>query len=167
MSEESKGPQETGENSSSAPDPERLEAIKAQLEEERAAKAAVEARLIEKDQRIAELEASLSEAKQGSEAAAAELTRAGEAHGHAVIKYLDAVRLANPAIPGDVIAGDTIEEIDASVAKAATIAESVKASLEARAKEARVPAGAPARGEISLEGLSAREKIAAGLKPSS
>jgi hypothetical protein len=36
--------------------------------------------------------------------------------------------------------------------------------MEAQAREAKVPAGAPPRGEISLEGLSPKEKIAAGIK---
>jgi len=155
---------ETPESPNEVSTPEDLEAIKAELEEERKAKAAAEASLAEKDTRIAELEASLSEAKQGSEAAAAELTQVKEAHGQAVAKYLDAVRLANPTIPQDIITGDTIEDIDASLAKAITIAESVKANLEAQAKEAKVPAGAPPRTEISVEGLSPREKIAAGIK---
>ena len=165
--------------------PEDLEAIKAQLEEEKKAKAAAEASLAEKDARIVELQAegealraersnllaSLSEAKlevdtQANQLQADEdqLTTLKEAHGQAVAKYLDAVRLANPAIPRDIIAGDTIEEIDASLAKATTIAESVRASLEAQAKEARVPPGAPPRTEISVEGLSPREKIAAGIQ---
>jgi len=87
-----------------------------------------------------------------------------ESYGQAVAKYLEAVRLANSTIPQDIVAGDTIEEIDASLTRAATIADSVRASLEARAKEAKVPAGAPTRGEISLEGLTPREKIAAGIK---
>ena len=141
-----------------------LETLKAQLEEERQAKAAAEAALAEKDSRIAELEASLSEAKTGSEATAAELAQVKEANSQAVAKYLDAVRLANPTIPQDIIAGDTIEDIDASLAKATAIADSVKASLEAQAKEAKVPAGAPTRGEISVEGLTPREKIAAGIQ---
>jgi hypothetical protein len=143
---------------------EALEAIKAQLEEEKKAKAAAEANLAEKDARIAELETSLSEAKQGSEAVAAELAQVREAHGQAISKYLGAVRLANPAIPQDIIVGDTIEDIDASVQKAQSIAESVRANLEARARETRVPAGAPPRSEISVEGLSPREKIAAGIQ---
>jgi hypothetical protein len=50
------------------------------------------------------------------------------------------------------------------VKKAKAIANAVKANLEAQAKEAKVPAGAPTRGEISLEGLSPREKIAAGIQ---
>jgi septation ring formation regulator EzrA len=169
--EEPKEPQETQETQNTAPTPEDLDAIKAQLEEEKKAKAAAEAALAEKDRalsamsaRQAELEASLSEAKTGSEAAAAELSQVKEAHGQAISKYLGAIRLANPTIPQDIIAGDTIEDIDASLAKATTIAESVKASLEAQAKEAKVPAGAPPRGEISLEGLTPREKIAAGIQ---
>jgi hypothetical protein len=161
---ETKETPETPENPNEVSTPEDLEAIKAQLEEEKKAKAAAEAALAEKDTRIAALEASLSEAKTGSEAAAAELAQVKEAHGQAVAKYLDAVRLANPAIPQDIITGDTIEDIDASLAKATTIAESVKANLEAQAKEAKVPAGAPPRTEISLEGLTPREKIAAGIQ---
>jgi len=158
--------------------PETQETLKAQLEEEKKAKAAAEASLAEKDTRIAELQAegealraeqsnlqaSLSEAKTGSEAAAAELASTKEAKDVAVAKYLGAVRIANPTIPQDIIAGGTIEDIDASLAKATTIAESVKANLEAQAKEAKVPAGAPPRGEISLEGLTPREKIAAGIQ---
>jgi chromosome segregation ATPase len=158
------GTPETPESPNEAPTPEDLEVIKAQLEEEKKAKATAEAALTEKDTRIAELEASLSEAKQGSEAAAAELTQVKEAHGQAVAKYLGAVRLSNPTIPQDVIAGDTIEDIDASLARATTIATAVKANLEAQAKETKVPAGAPTRGEISLEGLTPREKIAAGIQ---
>ena len=156
--------QELEENQNTAPEPEDLEAIKAQLEEEKKAKAAAEAALAEKDTRIAELEASLSEAKSVSEAVATELNQLKEAHSTAVSRYLDAARAANPTIPQDIIAGESIEEIDAAVQKAQTIAESVKASLEAEAKETKVPAGAPTRTEISVEGLSPREKIAAGIQ---
>jgi len=141
-----------------------LEQIKAQLEEERKAKAAAQAALADRDKRITELQASVSVVQQAAETAGAEITQLKEAHTKAVARYLDAVKLANPALPGDVIAGSTIEEIDASVAKATAIAGAVKAGLEAEAKKARVPAGAPTRTEISLEGLSPREKIAAGIQ---
>ena len=138
--------------------------LKAQLDEEQKAKAAAEAALVEKDARIVELEASLSEAKQGSEATAAELVSIKEAHGLAIGKYLDAVKAANPTIPLDIIAGATIEEIDVSVEKAQSIATAVRASLEAQAKEARVPAGAPLRESLNIDGLSPREKIVAGIQ---
>jgi len=70
----------------------------------------------------------------------------------------------NPAVPEGIIAGETIEEIDSSVEKGRAIVESVKKAMEAEASMAKVPAGAPARGGISLEGLSPREKIAAGIQ---
>jgi len=160
---ENEEPKEIQEPKDGISTPEDLEAIKAQLEEEGKAKAAAEASLADKDALIAELKASLSEARSGFESTTAELSSVKEANAQAVSKYLDAVRLANPTIPQDIIAGETIEEIDASVEKAKAIASAVKANLEAQAKEAKVPAGAPPRGEISLEGLTPREKIAAGL----
>jgi chromosome segregation ATPase len=168
--EKKEEPQKPPENPGAAPESngasnaEDLAAVKAQLEEETQAKAAAEAALAEKDTRIAALEGELSEAKQGSEAVTAELTTLKDAHSKAVAKYLGAVRAANSTIPQDIITGGTIEEIDASVGKAQSIATAVKANLEAQAKEAKVPAGAPTRGEISLEGLSPREKIAAGIQ---
>jgi hypothetical protein len=157
-------PGEAQANSNGAPISEDLEAIKAELEEEKKAKAAVEAALAEKDARISELNATLNVALQGSEAAATELAQIKEAHAKAVAKYLDVVRTANPTIPKDIIVGQTIEEIDASLEKAEAIADAIRANLEAQAKEAKVPAGAPTRGTISLEGLSPREKIAAGIQ---
>jgi hypothetical protein len=155
--------QETQETTNEVSTPEELEVIKAELEEEKKAKAAAEAELADKAKRIAELEASLNVVSQASEAAVAELSQTREAHSKAVSKYLEAARALNSTIPKDVIIGGTIEEIDASVQKAQAIADAVKANLEAQAKEAKVPAGAPTRGEISLEGLSPREKIAAGI----
>jgi chromosome segregation ATPase len=165
--EEKKEPEQTpaaAPESNGAPTAEDLASIKAQLDEEKKAKAAIEAALAERDKRITELQASVSVVQQAAETAATELTQAKDAHTKAVAKYLGAVKLANPTIPGDVITGASIDEIDASVAKALSIATAVKATLEAQAKETRVPAGAPTRGGISLEGLSPREKIAAGIQ---
>jgi predicted RNase H-like nuclease (RuvC/YqgF family) len=135
-----------------------------ETQQTQATQATLEAALAEKDARIAELQAELSEAKQAAESLRAEGVAISEARDQAISKYLEAARALNPAIPGDIIAGESIEEIDASVEKARTIADAVRQNLEAQAREARVPAGAPARGEISLEGLTPREKIAAGIQ---
>jgi archaellum component FlaC len=140
-----------------------LAAIKAELEEDKKAIAAAQAAITDRDKRITELQATVSVVTQAGETATTELTQAKQAYTKAVTKYLEVARAANPTIPGDVITGSTIEEIDASVKKASSIATAVKATLEAQTKEARVPAGAPTRGEISTEGLSPREKIAAGI----
>jgi hypothetical protein len=146
-----------------AANPEDLQIIKGELEEERKAKAAAEAALVSMNTRITELQATVSVVTQAGETAAGELAQAKEAYTKATAKYLAMVKAANPTIPGDIIAGQTIEDIDASLAKAQSIATAIKANLAAQAKEAKVPAGAPTRGEISLEGLSPREKIAAGI----
>jgi chromosome segregation ATPase len=156
-------PQQTPE-SNGAPQTDELATIKAELEAEKKAIAEAQSVLAEKDARIAELEKALSEAKQQSEAVTAEFATLKDTHTKAVAKYLGAVKTANPTLPADVITGSTIDEIDATLAKALAIAESVKKSLEAQAKEAKVPAGAPTRGGIALEAMSPREKIAAGLQ---
>ena len=159
-----KAPAEQPPQPNGAPTADDLTVIKAELAAEKEAKTAAQAELTAKANRITELEASLNVVSQATQTAAAELAQARDATTKAVAKYLDAVRLANPTIPGDVIVGGTIEEIDASVAKALSIATAVKANLDAQAKEAKVPAGAPTRTTINLEGLSPREKIAAGIQ---
>jgi hypothetical protein len=141
-----------------------VEGIKAELEKEKKAKAAAEAALAEKDARIVELESALGEAKKASEATAAELASLKQVKDQAISKYLEAARALNSTIPQDVIVGQTVEEIDQAIEKGKALVEVVRKSLESQAKVAKVPAGAPTRGEISLEGLSPREKIAAGIQ---
>jgi chromosome segregation ATPase len=164
MPEEQKPEQTPAPEPNGAPHTDDLATIKAELEAEKKAIADAQAVITQKDARIAELEKALSEAKQQSEAVTAEFATLKDTHTKAVAKYLAAVKTANPTLPADVITGATIEEIDATLAKALTIATAVKASLEAQAKETKVPAGAPTRGGIALDALSPREKIAAGLQ---
>jgi len=148
-----------------------FEAIEAQLKEEKKARAALEESLPARDARIAELESQLSEAKaevvsraKELEASAAELATTKEARDQAVAKYLEMVKASNPTIPEDIISGETIEEIDQSIVKGKTIVEAVRAAMESEAAATKVPAGAPTRGGISLEGMSPREKIAYGIQ---
>lgn len=157
MPEELENNEETPETpgTNNVPTEDELEVIKAELEAERTA-------LAEKDTRIAELEAQLNEVTTAREAFAAQLYEASDAHTQAVARYLEAVKAANPAIPQDVITGDTIDAIDASLGKALTIAEAVKANLAAEAQNTRVPAGAPTRA-VNLEGLTADELIRLGI----
>ena len=139
------------------------ETLKAQLDEEQKAKSALEEAMAEKDARLAELEAALSKAKQGSEASTAELAAVKEARDQAVTKYLGMAKATNPQVPGDMISGETIEEIDSSVEKGKGLVSAVKKTLESETAAAKVPAGAPTRGE-STEGMTNKELIAAGIK---
>jgi len=143
--------------------PEELETVKAQLQEADEARSALEQAMAEKDAKLAELETALSEAKQGSEASTAELASVKEARDQAVTKYLGMAKASNPQVPEDMISGDTIAEIDASVEKGKGLVSAVKKTLESEAAAAKVPAGAPTRGETT-EGMSNKEMIAAGLR---
>jgi hypothetical protein len=69
----------------------------------------------------------------------------------------------NPTIPEGIITGESIAEIDASVEKGKAIVEAVKKAMEAEAKETKVPAGAPTRGGVNLEGMGPKEKIVYGI----
>ena len=146
------------------------ETLKAQLEqaevardEANKAKSALEEAMTEKNARLAELETALNEAKQESETSATELASTREARNQAVSKYLGMAKAINPQVPGGMISGETIDEIDASVEKGKGLVAAVKKTLESEAAAAKVPAGAPTRGE-STEGMSNKELIAAGIK---
>jgi len=154
---------EVQENQDKAPTAEDIAAVKAQLEEEQKAKATLEEAMAEKDAKLAELETALSEAKQGSEASTAELASVKEARDQAVTRYLGMAKASNPQVPEDMISGETIEEIDASVEKGKGLVSAVKKTLESETAAAKVPAGAPTRGETT-EGMSNKEMIAAGLR---
>lgn len=138
-----------------------------ELATERQARAALEESAGTLNSRIAELEGSLKEAKEANEASTAEVAGLLEAQGKAVESYLALSRAANPQVPAALIGGATIEEIDASCEKGRGLVEAVRESVlkeaAAKATAVKVPAGAPARGGISTEGMSAREKIAAGI----
>jgi len=112
----------------------------------------------EKADRIAQLQAE-------GEALRAERSNLQQAQAAAITKYLGAIKAANPALPPDTIAGETIEDIDASLPRGTTIAAAGKASLQAQAKETRIPAGAPTRA-LDLSALSPDEKIRVGLQQS-
>jgi len=161
------GTQETQEPQNEASTNEELAAIKAQLEEEKTANATLKEASDKKDVTIVdletkrgELESSLSEAKSQSEALTTSLK---EARDQAVAKYATMAKALNPTIPEDMISGETIAEIDASVEKAKGLVAAVKKTLETEASAAKVPAGAPTRGETT-EGMTPRDKIAAGIQ---
>jgi len=67
-----------------------------------------------------------------------------------------------PDVPEELVAGETVEEVEKSFLSAQQVVEKVKKALEARFLKERVPAGAPPR-SAQLSPLSPREKIAYGL----
>ena len=166
MAEETKEinePEEITQNDVSAAD--ELAAVTAQLNAERKAK----------DEALAKV-AELTETMEKKNFVIADLeVKRGEMEGMqgerdgAIAKYREIAQLFNPTIPEGVIAGDTVEAIDASIDKGKTVVESVRKAIEAQADkdnaETKVPAGSPVRSGISTESMTPREKIAAGIQP--
>ncbi len=123
--------------------------------------ATLEADLATKTAELEPLKAQLAEASTNFEGAKA-------AYAYAVEDYRKLVLQTNPLFTPDIIVGDTIDAVKASVEKAGVLVSKVKEGLEAQASALSqlnvVPAGAPARSPINTEGLSTKEKINLGLE---
>jgi hypothetical protein len=168
LAEEPNEPKKLNEHSAEAcPDPERSEgegtqALKAELEaEKQKAPQLVEEATKPLLERITALETDLA-AKMG------ELNELKELNKLAVEDYRKLVLQTNPLFTPDIIVGDNIEELKSSIEKAELLVAKIKTQIqsksESESESSRVPAGAPARGQISTEGLSAKEKINLGLE---
>ena len=147
-------------------------AIKAQLEEEQQASAETKEALAARDERITALEADIAardaelvSAREEVEKSAALITGLQEQNTVALDKYRSALVAGHPDIPEALISGDSFQSLFDSVEKGKAVVAAVSDRLKAAVAAGTVPAGAPERGEIALDGLSPREKISAGIKP--
>jgi hypothetical protein len=77
----------------------------------------------------------------------------------AVNSYKKMITGNNADIPAELISGDSIEEIDNSLAMARILVNKIRQGLEGEISAARIPGGAPVRGEPDIAGLSPIEKI--------
>jgi len=102
--------------------------------------------------RIAELEQALAELDTKS-------TDTTNALSQAIASYKALVIKSNPGVIEELITGDNIEEIDASLERAKTLIVRVRKGLEEEVAATRVPAGAPQRVPLDPSALSPREKI--------
>jgi len=88
----------------------------------------------------------------------------------ALERYRAAVLAAEPGLPPDLVQGETLEELETSLAAARAAVAEVRARLEAESeasepvRERGFPAGAPARGGSPTLGMSSAEKIRYGLE---
>jgi uncharacterized coiled-coil protein SlyX len=138
------------------PNGEELEARLAEKENE----------LVEKNSRISELEQALAsrddqiaDLKQSVANLEQRLTEAEESLSQAISSYRALVIKTNPGIPEEQIVGESIEEIEASLASARALIDRVRQELEAEIAAAKIPAGAPLRTPADLSALSPRDKI--------
>jgi Lon protease-like protein len=111
-----------------------------------------------------ELQARIIQLEQGIASKDSELAATRGALASAVAKYRAAVLANAPHIPEELVKGETVEEIDASLEMARGVVARVRQQLEADAEANKVPTGAPARTSQNLSALSPAEKIAYALR---
>ncbi len=119
---------------------------------------------------LAEAEATAADAEQAAQAeelAAARLqvdaeraqTRA------AVARYREGVLAAEPELPPELVSGETLQEVDGSLDSARRAVAQIRERLTVEEQSGSgFPAGAPARGGPTTAGMTAAEKIVAGLE---
>ena len=78
-------------------------------------------------------------------------------------RYRELALQQSPELPEELVAGDSVAEIDAALERARETVSKVRGHLESQAQATRVPVGAPVRSGPDLSGLSAAEKIEHGL----
>ena len=81
----------------------------------------------------------------------------------ATARYREALLAAAPDIPEELVVGESPEEVDASLAGARQMVETVRGRIESQIAGERVPSGAPVRGAQEFSDMSSREKIAYAL----
>jgi len=119
----------------------------------------LESLLTERDEKLSLAYTRVTELEQIAAELNEKLIEAGDALSQAIASYRAMVIESNPEIIQELIAGDNIEEIDASFEKARTLIVKVRKGLEEETAAIRVPAGAPQRTPLDLSILSPREKI--------
>lgn len=103
---------------------------------------------------LAELTGALQQEQQTTQALTAALATAAAA-------YRTAALATVPEVPPELVGGETVEAVQASIQRAKELVEAVKARLPAPAPPPgpTVPAGAPARTGPDLGAMSPTEKI--------
>ena len=84
---------------------------------------------------------------------------ADTAHKEAVVEYRRLAVSSNPIFNPELLAGNSIPEINAAMSRATDLVAKLQAQIEATYKAISVPAGAPERSGPDASGLSARDKI--------
>ena len=123
----------------------------------------VEGELASERQRIDDLDGQLAGAQTGLAAAQQETQELHARLQAAAGKYREVLLAAAPELPEEMVAGDSIEELEAAAERARQTVRQVRDRMESQAQVGRVPAGSPPRGAPDFSALSPIEKIRLGL----
>ena len=149
---------------------EQLRAAQADIEQLQSRLAEAEAQSSRHGEEVAELrrrlgrrEAEVSQRGEELERLQSALEEARSQRVEAVQRYRDAALAREPELPADLVAGESIGEVEAALSRARETVAQVRQRIEEQAQSLRVPSGAPARVEPDVSDLSASEKIRLGL----
>jgi chromosome segregation ATPase len=140
-----------------------IERLQARLTEVEAALTGREAELATVNEQLDESRRAVSERDIEVESLRGGLEGAEQRARAAAQRYREAVLAQTPEMPAELIAGDTVEAIDESLAAARQTVAQVRQHLEQQAQALRVPPGAPVRSGPDMSALSSAEKIRLGL----
>ncbi len=121
--------------------------------------AELEGLVAQEDEEMAKANTRITELEQAIAESDTKLADLSSALSQAVASYKALVIKSDPAVPEELVSGDTIEAINQSLEKARTLISRVRQGLEAEIAAVKVPAGAPQRTPVDLSTLSPREKI--------
>lgn len=121
------------------------------------------ARIAELERNLSEREAEITGLKQQADALGGRCRELEGTLSGAVQGYRSLVLKTNPEVPEEMVNGNGIGDIDASLKKAKDLVGRVRQGIEAEISRTKVPAGAPERGTHDLSALSPGEKIRYGL----
>jgi len=149
---------------------EELAAAQAELERLQVAAADREARAAHLQEELSQLRRELAEARSQAEAReqdAASLREASEGlrtqvRG-AAERYRELALRDSPELPAELVAGETVEEVEQALERARETVARVRGHMESQAQAGRVPVGAPPRSAPDLSALTPEEKIRQGL----
>jgi len=119
----------------------------------------LEEALAQREEELGRVNAHITELEQATAESAENLNSLNDTLKQAVSSYRAVVIQSNPGVVEELISGDSIDEINASLERAKSLVSRVRGGLEEEAAKARVPTGAPQRTPIDLSALSPAEKI--------
>ncbi|MFQ5874300.1 MAG: hypothetical protein ACE5JL_10930 [Dehalococcoidia bacterium] len=115
---------------------------------------------------VQELETEVSRLRSSLEVREHELETLQQQMSSVTTRYRQALVASAPEVPEELIQGQTVEELDASLASARGIVEKIARQLESQAASERVPAGAPPRRPPDMSAMSPKDKILYALQRS-
>lgn len=137
----------------------RVAELEARLAEREAALAENNSRISGLEQALAERDSQIANLKQSSSELETRLTEVKDGQSQAIASYRALVIRSNPDLPEELITGDSVAEIEQSLAHTQTLIDRVRQRLETEIAGAKIPAGAPLRTPLDLSALSPQEKI--------